>query len=96
VSLSEELPYMIAFRLRERREALDMTQDDVAQKLGMTQSAIAKIEAGTLDMPLARFVQLATIYKTSVVEIMETIAPAGHPPAPELVELRRGFFGEHG
>jgi predicted transcriptional regulator len=93
MSLGEELPYMIAYQLRARREALEMTQEEVAQKLGMSQSAIAKIEAGTLDTPLARLVQMAAIYKTSVMEIMEAIAPAEHSPSAEQKELRRGFFG---
>ncbi|WP_392552891.1 LexA family transcriptional regulator [Orbus wheelerorum] len=41
----------LANRIRARREALGLTQDDVAQKVGMTQQSYQAIEAGQTKKP---------------------------------------------
>ena len=53
-------------RIRELREDHDLTQREVAEMLGMSQTGYSKYETGTNDIPTAVLIKLADFYKTSV------------------------------
>ena len=53
-------------RIRELREDHDLTQREVAEMLGMSQTGHSKYETGTNDIPTAVLIKLADFYKTSV------------------------------
>ena len=53
-------------RIRELREDHDLTQREVAEMLGMSQTGYSKYETGTNDIPTAVLIKLAVFYKTSV------------------------------
>ena len=53
-------------RIRELREDHDLTQREVAEMLGMSQTGSSKYETGTNDIPTAVLIKLADFYKTSV------------------------------
>ena len=53
-------------RIRELREDHDLTQREVAEMLGMSQTGYSKYETGTNDIPTAVLINLADFYKTSV------------------------------
>lgn len=53
-------------RIRELREDHDLTQHEVAEMLGMSQTGYSKYETGTNDIPTAVLIKLADFYKTSV------------------------------
>ena len=53
-------------RIRELREDNDLTQREVAEMLGMSQTGYFKYETGTNDIPTAVLIKLADFYKTSV------------------------------
>ena len=53
-------------RIRELREDHDLTQREVAELLGMSQTGYSKYETGTNDIPTAVLIKLADFYKTSV------------------------------
>lgn len=44
--------------LKERRKALRLTQEQLAQKVGKERSYIARIEKGKADLRLSNFVQI--------------------------------------
>ncbi|MBE6944248.1 MAG: helix-turn-helix transcriptional regulator, partial [Ruminococcaceae bacterium] len=48
------------------REDHDLTQRQVAQMLGMSQTGYSKYETGENDIPTAILIKLANYYKTSV------------------------------
>lgn len=52
-------------RIRDLREDRDMTQKQVAQMLGMSQTGYSKYETGENDIPTQILIQLADFYKTS-------------------------------
>ena len=52
-------------RLRDLREDHDMTQKQIAQMLGMSQTGYSKYETGENDVPVAVLVKLADLYHTS-------------------------------
>ena len=56
----------IGQRIRQRREALNMTQDELAKKVGYkSRSSINKIEADGRGLPQSKIIKLATALGTS-------------------------------
>ncbi len=53
-------------RIRDLREDRDLTQKQVAQILGMSQTGYSKYETGENDIPTAILIKLADLYKTSI------------------------------
>ena len=53
-------------RIRELREDRDLTQTQIAQMLGMTQTGYSKYETGENDIPTQILIKLADFYETSV------------------------------
>ena len=53
-------------RIRELREDRDLTQKQLAQLLGMSQTGYSKYETGENDIPTQILIHLADFYGTSV------------------------------
>lgn len=53
-------------RIRDLREDKDLTQRQIAQMLGMSQTGYSKYETGENDIPTHVLIQLADFYKTSI------------------------------
>ena len=53
-------------RLRDLREDADLTQTQVAQFLGMSQTGYSKYETGENDIPTRVLIELAKFYHTSI------------------------------
>lgn len=61
----------IGKRIREKREAIGMTQEELASKLGYkNKSSIAKIETGTNDIIQSKVVEFANVLDTTVAYLM--------------------------
>lgn len=52
-------------RIRDLREDRDLTQKQVAQFLGMSQTGYSKYETGENDIPTAILLKLADFYQTT-------------------------------
>ncbi len=57
----ESLAWFYGNMLRERRKELNLTQKQVAEKLGREQSYIARVENGKADIQLSSFFRIAAI-----------------------------------
>ena len=57
---------MVYRRIRDLRTDHDLTQKQVAEYLGMSQTGYSKYEVGTNDVPTQVLIQLALLYHTSV------------------------------
>ena len=53
------------YRLRELRVDNDMSQEDVAKHLGMSQTGYSKYETGAVPPPVEIIIKLSKLYKTS-------------------------------
>ena len=53
-------------RLRDLREDKDLSQREMAEILGMSQTGYSKYETGENDIPTAVLIKLADFYKTSI------------------------------
>ena len=53
-------------RIRDLREDNDLTQKQIAEMLGMSQTGYSKYETGENEVPVAILIQLADLYHTSI------------------------------
>lgn len=58
-------------RIRDLREDRDLSQTQIAQMLGMSQTGYSKYETGENDIPTQILIQLADFYNTSVDYLLE-------------------------
>ncbi len=57
----ESLAWFYGNMLRERRKELNLTQKQIAEKIGREQSYIARVEQGKADIQLSSFFRIATV-----------------------------------
>lgn len=75
----QALAQVIAQRLRELRARANLTQEQIASRLGCHESAISRWEAGTRLPPATDILALAELYEVSVDSLLgreETPVPA--------------------
>ena len=53
-------------RLRDLREDRDLTQQELATLLKVSQTTYSRYESGALDIPNISLIKLAEFYKTSI------------------------------
>lgn len=69
-------------RVRDLREDHDLTQQQVADAIGITQRKYSYLETGTQQLPAEILLQLARLYNVSVDYILyETDFPGRYPPS---------------
>lgn len=67
-----------------RRRELDITQDELARRVGWSQERISTIERGRYGLPsLPSLARLATALETPLADILSA---AGYPPSPALTD----------
>lgn len=57
----ESLAWFYGNMLRERRKELNLTQKQIADKIGREQSYIARVEQGKADIQLSSFFRIAAV-----------------------------------
>jgi len=60
----------IADKIKQKRFELLKKQEDVADQIGLSQSAYAKIENGATKIDMERLVKIAEVLAVSVVELL--------------------------
>lgn len=63
----------LAERLKEHRVRCKMTQEFVAEAVGVSRQAVSKWENGASDPSTANLIALAKLYKISVEELLEEL-----------------------
>ena len=92
----------VGFRIRSYREAAGLSQDRLAQSVGVTFQQIQKYEKGANRVSVGRLLAIAAALGVSVDLLMPPTAASAHPPAPSLfdtflatpnaVDLMRGWL----
>ena len=57
----ESIAWFYGNILRERRKELNLTQRQIAEKIGREQSYIARVESGKADIQLSSFFRIAAV-----------------------------------
>ena len=61
----------IALNLREKRDELELTQEELATKCGMYRQSIGKIESGEVDIRVSTLERIANALGTEVIMFLE-------------------------
>ena len=69
---------IVAQRLKTARQACKLTQNQVAEILGIDRSAYTYYETGKTSPSLTNLVRLASIFKVEVSWLLGEVAPASH------------------
>ena len=69
----------LSYTLRWYRESAELTQKDVASKIGVTESAYRSYELGDRKIPVDLLVKLAAIYRVSVDVLIGNSDPVEAP-----------------
>ena len=80
-------------RLRKRREALEISQDDLAQGLGITYQQLQKYERGDNRISAGRLYDAAKILKTGIAFFFEGLDPLHSAVRRGVAEEGDGFAG---
>ena len=92
------MKHNVGARIRKIRQSKDLSQDNVADELGINKSSYSKIENGHTDPSLSRILKIAEILETDIREFFtdtkEVKEPAekdkyGFASKIELIELAR-------
>jgi transcriptional regulator with XRE-family HTH domain len=59
----------VGTKIKKLRELKNLTQEHVAERLGLTQSGYSKIENGEVDLPYSRLQNIADILEIKVEDI---------------------------
>ncbi|KAF1704746.1 transcriptional regulator [Pseudoxanthomonas kaohsiungensis] len=78
---TEELRAAMAQRLREAREYVGLSQEEVAQALGVSRPAVTNIETGNRKVEAVELDKLATLYRQSVTFLLSGEDAVGAVPA---------------
>ena len=92
---AQDIDHHIAARLRERRTMLGLTQQQVAEMLGITYQQAHKYETGANRISAGRLHQLARALEVDVGYFFEGLG-SGEPARPtagqrQMLELARSF-----
>lgn len=74
--MSEEIEVVyraIGARIQMIREAVGMTQDDLAKKVGYTRTSVVNIEAGRQRLPLHQVEEIARALSSNARHLMKGI-----------------------
>jgi DNA-binding XRE family transcriptional regulator len=78
---TEEQRAAVAQRLREGREYVGLSQEDVAQALGLSRPAVTNIETGSRRVEAIELDRLATLFRQSVTYLLTGEDAVGAVPA---------------
>lgn len=89
---NEEQRAGMAQRLREAREYIGLSQEDVAKALGVSRPAITNIETGNRKVEAMELDKMATLYRQSMTYLLSGEEAVGVPPA-QVEFLARALKG---
>lgn len=92
MSDTEALRAAIALRLKEAREYVGLSQDEVASALGISRPAVSLIESGNRKVDATELHLLARLYRRSVDYLLTGVSPAP-PDSAQLAFLARAIKG---
>ena len=81
----------IGTRIRTRRKELGFTQDELAQKVGVTYQAVSKWENDTSYPDIVLMGQVARALDAS----LEKLVLGGEPESRDESEKKRAFYGKN-
>ncbi|HEY3253294.1 MAG TPA: helix-turn-helix transcriptional regulator [Polyangiaceae bacterium] len=75
----------LGLRVIELRQAIDVTQEELAERVGLSRRQMNRVEAGTTNSKLSLLIELSAALKVDVGELFvapskSTVRSSGRPP----------------
>lgn len=83
-NLKKKTNKSVGKNIRTLRHQRSWSQEDVANRLGISIPAFSKIETGVTDINLSRLEQIANIYEVNVVNLLSLDAESAEPQVSNL------------
>ncbi len=80
--------------IKEIRKSKGITQNEMAEKLGLTQGGYQSIESNRVPLTLNKLQQIADVFQMSVVEVIEYPNGKDNAGALEAIEHLQNFIQE--
>ena len=80
--------------IRRRRRALDLTQDKLAGRLGISRGALANIETGRQNVLLHQLYRFATVLDMDVHDLLPPLSSSAPPVPSKELPLPKGLTAE--
>lgn len=77
--------------IADRRKTLNMTQKQLADRLGVTDRAVSRWERGVGAPEISLLLPLATVLEITTDELLGTPSPTAEPVAPAYIPTRTGI-----
>lgn len=77
---------MLVHQLRLRREALHLTQTEVAARLGWPQQRLSAVEAGARRLDVVEFIELTTHLGLAPSSLIEDLVEQWEPAIPNQLD----------
>jgi transcriptional regulator with XRE-family HTH domain len=88
-NLKKKTNKSVGKNIRALRHQRGWSQEDVANRLGISIPAFSKIETGVTDINLSRLEQIANIYEVNVVNLLSADIEEGEPQVSNLSIAQR-------
>src|ERR1700733_15386 len=88
-NLKKKTNKSVGKNIRAMRHQRGWSQEDVANRLGISIPAFSKIETGVTDINLSRLEQIANIYEVNVVNLLSADIEEGDPQVSNLSIAQR-------
>ena len=88
-NLKKKTNKSVGKNIRAMRHQRGWSQEDVANRLGISIPAFSKIETGVTDINLSRLEQIANIYEVNVVNLLSAEIEEGEPQVSNLSIAQR-------
>jgi transcriptional regulator with XRE-family HTH domain len=85
------LPDEIAQRLRARRELKNISQQELAQRLGVAPNTVSRWETGTYKPRLDDLERIAEVLELGVRDLIPQNPTDDHPALERLISLAKGL-----
>jgi len=91
-NLKKKTNKSVGKNIRTIRHQRGWSQEDVANRLGISIPAFSKIETGVTDINLSRLEQIANIYEVNVVNLIALDAETTEPQGSNLSIAQKKIF----
>ncbi len=90
----KELAKLIGKTIAARRIAANLTQEQVAERLGIGSEAVSRMERGTVMPTIARLIDLAKTFDCHVSELLTEASYVANDQAKLIAELIQSLSDE--
>ena len=84
---TDQLAERIGQAIATRRAACGLTQEEVAEKLGVGLAAVSRLERGTIMPTVSRLVELAEILQCNATDLMSEFSTGANDQAQRLAQV---------